>query len=123
MLNEENQIDQVRVSIAAVLDYVTRIITDIPGVVGSHSRVLRNLKISSGGEYLAPSEKIDPANVSLEIDIALTLDSQSNFGEVALTVQRKVFHMVREELALPVEKVNVEIGRIDWSAEKNERRR
>ncbi len=123
MLNEENQIDQIRVSIAAVLDYVTRIITETPGVVGSHSRILRNLKISSGGEYLAPSEKIDLHNVSLQIDIVLTVDSQYNFGEIANHVQKKVFHMVRDELALPLKKVNIEIARVDWSAEKKERRR
>ncbi|HSV30955.1 MAG TPA: hypothetical protein VLH40_02885 [Atribacteraceae bacterium] len=112
MLPEENQPDQIRVSVSALLEYAARVIEQVPGVCGSIDEIVRFIKITSNNEHLPPSEKIDFQLTPLTLDVSLCLDALCNLGEVAREVQKRLFTSLKQELELPVHRVNIEISRV-----------
>jgi uncharacterized alkaline shock family protein YloU len=111
----ENTDGQIRVSASTLSEVIAREIVQIPGVMDSFESLLHLVKFSENGQLFQTNDKIDVQHRSIEANITLTLDPNCIFWKVASDVQNKAYSIVEKQFGFSLKKVNVEIGKVEWS--------
>ncbi len=111
----ENTDGQIRISIATLTEVIAREAVQVPGVVDTFESIWPAIKISENGQTFQATDKVEMRSRSLEVNLVISLDPSCLFGKVASEVQKNIYDIVERQLGFSLKRVNVEVGKVEWS--------
>lgn len=114
-ISVENTDGQIRVSANALSEVIAREIVQMTGVIDTFESLLHSIKFSENGQFFQINDKIDVQHRSIEANIIISLDPNCIFWKVASDVQNKIYLVIEKQFGFPLKKVNVEVGKVEWS--------
>jgi len=111
----ENADGQIRISVNVLNEVIAREVVQVPGIIDTYEDLLHNIKFSENGQFFQTNDKIDVQHRSIEASITISLDPNCIFWKVASEVQKKVYSIIKKQFGFSLTKVNVEVGKVNWS--------
>jgi len=111
----ENTDGQIRISITTLSEVIAREVVQVPGVVDTFESILPAIKISENGQSFQMTDKVEIRHRSFEVNLMISLDPTCVFWKVASEVQKNVYAIIERQLGFSLQKVNVEVGKVEWS--------
>ncbi len=114
MPDKNNKLGELNIDDKAISDYVTQIVTEIPGVsrffVGFTDSLQKNIL---GIDTAAPGIKISNSDDSISISIQIIAKYGYNIPQLSYDIQLGVKNTIEEFTGLKVEAVNITVEGID----------